>query len=93
MIQYSITGKIIYQDYSDETAAMSSSSSIKSPGSSNSNSPSDEYQVFTIVPSVPTPNGLSRYEYGRIPSGLVIQSSGKQEIEFFTRVANVPVQA
>ncbi|OQS05570.1 hypothetical protein THRCLA_20580 [Thraustotheca clavata] len=48
-----------------------------------------EYGI-TIVPTVPTPEELSRYEYGRTPSGKMMVTAGNQTVEIFTGVANAP---
>ncbi|OQR90303.1 hypothetical protein ACHHYP_05638 [Achlya hypogyna] len=46
--------------------------------------------AFTIVPTVPTPEELTRYEYGRTPSGKVLVTAGNQTVEIFTGVMNAP---
>ena len=45
---------------------------------------------YTIVPFMPTPDALSRYEYNKTPSGQVVVTQGNQTVEFFQGVANVP---
>ena len=45
---------------------------------------------WTTVPSLPTPEELSRFEYNKTPSGKVLVTEGNQTVEFFSGVANVP---
>ncbi|EQC36435.1 hypothetical protein SDRG_05892 [Saprolegnia diclina VS20] len=49
-----------------------------------------DHAAFTIVPTVPTPEELTRYEYGRTPSGKVLVTAGNQTVEIFTGVMNAP---
>ncbi len=64
-----------------------------SPTKSQHHASQEEFRLdhgYTIVPTVPTPEELTRYEYGRTPTGKVLVTSGNQTVEFFSGVANAP---